>query len=482
MGFFQEFTSFKYADFSRKPLEVGIPRTSSSTIQDATQTLARTPKAELERLYFKDAQTFKIVNKYKRLLLQAGYRVVADNKTNQKQYDNFFEDIGQIGLHYKLKQLMERIIHDCTLYGHAYIERIYDESGNYIVDLKPVDAKLMDYVRDMKYVIMTDLQQNPLGYTMYVGYYSDAIGDMYPQGARVIPGFIFLRTERIANIIINPIGNGFEGIGLIEPAYDQITRKMNIEKSASNAIYNSADSLIYAVVGNEQRNPSTQLMNATLTTLKNLTTNKRAVFAHPTELNTLQVEQSPQVNEMLKYLRTDQAAAAGMSLSMAIGTGESNNKSTMNTERRDFNTDANAVAGTIADQFSSKILDVIYKVNGYGSKAVMIWNNVSMDDRSDMIPMLKTLSDMGSITSREARNYAKNVFDLETDDEEWELAQKALQSQMESLPEMPNQSPDSPINDGKEINPVKKTNGSNPLQTKKNISKSKDTYEDKSRQ
>lgn len=471
MGFLSEYTNYRYADFAKKIEEIGIPRTASSTIEDATKTLSRVPKNALETLYMQDAQTFKIVNSYKQLLLQAGYRIVAENKTNQKQYDTFFENMGQIGMHYKLDQLMERIIHDAVLYGHAYVERVYDQTGTKILDLKPVDAKLMDYVRDMKYVIMTDYEQNPLGYTMYVGYYSDAIGDTYPRNARVIPGYIFLRPERIANFILSPFGNGFEGLGLIEPAYKQITRKIAIEEAASNAIFNAADSLKYAIVGDATTKPSQTLMVNTMEALKKWTTNKRAVFSYPTTVGTLANEQSPQVTEMLKYLRTDQAAAAGMSLSMAIGTGESNNKSTMNTERKDFNTKLNAVANTLAEQFNHKILDVLMDVNGYGSQAFCKWNTISIEDRTEFVAELKTLYDMGSITPEEARNYAKNVLDLETDDEAYKLY-KEFQSQ--HLPDMPNQTPGKPYE-----NSQKTPNSNNPVATKKAIGKSKDNYEEK---
>jgi len=477
MGFFSDFNSNynfseNFASNSLNSYTMDLPRTASSTLQDAAQKLARVPRAELERLYIKDAQSFKMVNMYKRLLLQAGYRIISDNKTNQKQYDDFFKDIGKVGLHYKLEPLLERIINDCCIFGHAYLEKIYDESGTYLLDLKPIDAKLVDYVRDMRDMMMTDREQNPLGYTMYVGYYTDAITDAYPRGSKVLPSFIFLKPQRIVNFILNPISNGFEGMGIIESAYEQITRKMNIEASASNAIFNASESLIYAVCGDAQRSPSKPLMDATMNTLKNFTTNKRAVFSYPTEIKSLPIEQSPQVNEMLKYLRTEQAAAAGFSLSMAIGTGESNNKSTMNTERRDVNTQLNSVANNIATQFSSKVLDELYRINGYGSKAVMVWNNVSVDDRSDVVPMLKTLSDIGAITAGEIRNYAKNVFDLETDDEEWEKAQKEIQSQMEQLPNFPNQT-------GKKVETAIPTKTSkNPLQTKKNIDKSKNNYEE----
>lgn len=487
MGFLTDFTNNNYANFSKsKTQEVGIPRTVSSTLVDATQTINRVTREDLERLYITDAQTYKMVNSYKQLLLQAGYRIVAENKTNQKQYDQFFEELGKVGLHYKLPQLMERIIHDCVLYGHAYVERVYDTSGRYIVDLKPVDSKRMDYVRDLRYIIMTDLQQNPLGYVMNVGYWSDAIGDQYPNGARVIPSFIFLRNERIAHFILSPFGNGFEAVGLVEPAYNQITRKQKIEESASNAVYNATDSLIYAIVGDATRNPSVQLMNSTLTTLKNWTTNRRAVFAYPTTVASMPVEQSPQVQELLKHLRTEGAMAAGMSLSMAVGTGETNNKSTMNTERKDFDSKLNAIWFSLATQFTQKILDVIYEVNGYGSKAVMKANSVSTEDRTEFIGLLKTLSDIGKdtgvpvVTPREIRNYAKNVLNLETDEEDYAEYKRFT----EYLREMPNQSKDSPINDSetekaqvnnKQLDKNPKTK--NPIQTKKNIQSSKDGYE-----
>ena len=471
MGFLTDYTNYKYADFAKnKTPDVGLPRTSSYTLYDVAIDNRRVKRLDLEALYQQDAQTYKIVNTYKQLIIQAGYRIVSDNTTNQKQYDEFFGQIGKIGMHYKLDQLLARIIHDCVLYGYAYVERVYDETGTFIVDLKPVDAKLMDYVRDMKYMLMTNEEQNPLGYVMNVSYYSDAIGDPYPQGARVLPSYIFLRPERIACFLIGDFGHGFEGMGLVEPAYNQIKRKIEIEKAASNAIFNAADSLIYGVVGNDTKSPSNPLMNATLDTLKNFTTNKRAVFAYPTEIKTVPVEQSPQVRDFLKYLREEQAAAAGMSYSLALGTGEANNKSTMNTERRDFNTKLNAIARTISEQFDSKILDALKRVNNYGSDAKLKFNNVSTDDKADTIDQLMNLQKMGALAVSEIRNYAKNVLDLETDDEAYE--QEKAEALAQYNPNMPNQT-------GKQ-NEMPKNGAALPTPgVAKNIDKSKNKFEEK---
>ncbi len=472
-GFFQEFTGYRYADFSSKIDSVGVPKTASSTSSDSENYGTRVGRKYLENLFLTDAQVSKTINTYKKLLLQAGYRIVAEKKTEQKQYDEFFKEMGKVGMRYKLEQLLGKIIFDLSLYGMAYVERVYDTSGRYIVDLKPIDAKLMDYVRNTHNTIMTDREQNPLGYTMDCGYYSDGIGDIPPRGSKVTSGHIFLEPKRIACFILDPYGNGFEGMGKIEPAYKQITRKQKIEEAASNAIYNAADSLMYAIVGDNLRKPSEQLMNATLKTLQNWTTNRRAVFANPTQVGSMKVEQSPQVQELLKYLRNDQAIAAGMSLGLATGSGD-NNKSTQNTERKDFNTQLNAMAREIATQFTSKILDELYEVNKYSCKAAMVWNNVSVDDRTDMVGILKTLFDMQAISSKEARLYAKNVLDLETDDEEWEEFIKHT----ERLPEMPNVSEDAPLAKKEKKEVLNSKDTKNEIAVKKNIKKSKDNYEE----
>jgi len=452
MGFFENYIGYNTANFVTNIEEVGKPTTASSTIQDVSDRNSRVQRKELERLFITDAQTFKIVTAYKQLLLQAGYKISAINKTSQKQYDDFFNELGKIGMGYKLEQLLGRIIHDCVLYGYSYVERVYDITGARIVDLKPIDAKLMDYARDSNGLIVTDRLQRPVGFTMNVGYYSNTKGDPLPAGVKLNSGQIFLDKKRIACFIINPYSNGFEGVGMIEPAYTQITRKIKVEDAASNSIYNSADSLIYAIVGDANRSASAPLMTSTLDTLKKWTTNRRAVFPYPTQVNAMDVAQSPQVNEILKYLRQEQATAGGMSLSMAVGSGESNNKSTMNTERRDFNTRLNALADEISTQFNSQILDYLYDINNYGSKAKLIWNEISVEDRSGMIAYLKTLYDIKAISPEEIRKYARDVMFLETDDNAWKKF-------------FEDKSPES-------------TPKSNPLLAEKNIQNSKDNYEE----
>jgi hypothetical protein len=419
MGFLSEFTSYKYADFAQKDLEVGIPKTAATTQDDSAKILKRISRNELENLYLTDPQTFNTINTYKQLLLQAGYSINAINKTVQKQYDAFFEQIGKVGLHIKLEQLLDRIIQDVCLYGYAYIERVFNVEGNMIVDLKPVDAKLMDYARDMENRILVDVEQNPKGFTMRVGTSSGAKSDPLPPRIQLNSDQIYLKRERIACFTLFPYGNGFESMGIVEPAYVSIIRKLKIETAAANSIHNSAAYPVYAIVGDQQKSASKQLMQSTLGALQNLSSNRFMVFSHPTQIGTLNVEHSPQVEEMLRYLRTEQSAASGLALGFTVGSGETINRSTLNTQKEMLDIRMDALSSSLAEQFTSKILDPLYEMNGYGSKAVMKWNNVSTEDKLDTSKMLYDALDRKALTPREVRNYLKNILDVELDDKEF---------------------------------------------------------------
>lgn len=416
MGFFSDFTGFKHASFARQEINIGSPKTAATAQSDGTDAYKRVERTKLEEAYLQDPQTFNTINTYKQLLLQSGYKIIADNKTNQKQYDQFFENIGQIGMKMKLEQLMDRIIHDACLYGYAYVERIFDTNTGRMVDLKPVDAKLMDYARNEKNIIMTDQNQNPIGYTMKVGYGVKAYSDVLPKGIKINNDQIFVRAERIACFILFPYGNGFESLGIVEPAYRAIERKLKIETAVANTIYNSAASHMYAIVGDAQRGASKQLMTSTLDALQNFSYNRFGVFQYPTQLATLPVEHSPQAAEFLKYLRTEESAASGFALGFTVGTGEAVNRSTLGTQKEMLDVRMDSISFSIAEQFTSKILDVLYEVNEYGSPAKMIWNEISTEDKMDKAKILMDAIDKGALAPIEARKYILQSNDIEGDD------------------------------------------------------------------
>lgn len=417
------FSDFKHASFAKESYAVGTPKTVATAQSDGTDAYKRVKRSDLEMLYLTDPQTFNTINIYKQMMLQAGYKITAINKTNQKQYDEFFQQMGKVGMQIGLEQLMDRIIHDSTLYGYAYVEKVLERNGK-IVDLKPVDAKLMDYARNNDNMILINSSQNPVGYTMTVGYGVKAKGDQLPNGIKMNSHQIFISAERIACFILFPYGNGFESLGVIEASYKATERKHKIEDAISNVIYNTAAYPIYAIVGDGNQKASKQVMESTLSALQNFSYNRFGVFPHPTQLNTLQVEHSPQATELLGYLRSEQSASSGLATGFTIGSGEAINRSTLNTQKEMVDVRLDSVSWSIAEQFTKKILNPLKERNKYGSYAIMEWNEISTEDKVDKAKVLMDAIDKGIIAPVEAREYILRSNEIKPLDNEYKKLNK----------------------------------------------------------
>jgi len=389
MGFFSDFANqgFKHASFVDSSNPIGAPETPATTDQDGTDSYSRVDRLKIENLYLKDAQTFNTINTYKQVLLQTGYNIIAEKKGAQSQYDKFFEEMGIVGMNIKLEQLLDRLIHDTCLYGYAYVEKVYQ--GDRIVDLKPVDAKLMDYARNTKNQIVVNSAQNPVNGKVSLNH-----------------GQWFIPAEKIACFIIYPYGNGFESMGLVEPAIEDIERKIKIKTALANNIHNSAASHFIGIVGDD------------------LSYNRVATFAHPTKVESLNVQHSPQADEFMRVLRSEQSAASGLALGFAVGSGEAVNRQTLSNQREFMDMRMDSIAFYIAEQFNTKILDALYKVNRYGSKAKLVWNEICTQDKLEKTNLLMSAIQSGVIIPEEVREYVLQAFDLKPNEVEYNKAKK----------------------------------------------------------
>lgn len=428
MGFLDNFNN-NVAVFSSA--EVASPKTVAVSDKDQAQNSKRVDRSKLEDIYLTDPQSFNTINKSKQLIMQAGYEIRAEKKGVQSKYNEFFDDIGNIGMQMNLSQLFSYIYHDKFLYGCAYVERIYDTTGSTILDLKMIDPKLMDFARDKDGIIVVDKNQNPVGYTMDIGSAARGKGDKIPRHGIssniMLEGTqMFLLSFRIAYFRMFTYSNRFEAVGIIEPAIKDIDRKHKIETATVNSIYNTAAYPIIAYVGDNQRAASQTLMNSTLDAMQNLSHSRYMVFQHPTKIETLEVKHSEQVENTLRYFRANQSAASGMALGFSIGTGEAINRSTLSTQQKMLDISLDSEARNTAEEFNVQILDVLHKVNGYASKAKVIWGDVAAEDKSDKVKRLLDSVNAGVISPEEARTYILKSEDILEDEESFKKHNKSL--------------------------------------------------------
>lgn len=409
MGFLTEFAN-REANFAAS--EIGTPKSVAVSDEDQIQDALRVPRRELENIYLTDPQAFNTINKSRQLIMQAGYVLESFKKGTQGKYDDFFSNMGKIGMRTNLHQMLSYIHHDKLTFGSAYVERIYDKEQTEILDLKMIDPKLMDYARDAEGVIVVDKNQNPVGYTMNVGRrYSLYLGDDIPptiksQRAVVLKGTdIFLLAFRVAHFRMFPFGNRFESTGILEPAFKDIIRKHKIEDATVNSIHNTAAYPIVGYVGDNQRAASQTLMNSTLEAMQNLSHSRYMVFQHPTKLETLEVKHSEQVDNTLRYFRSNQSAASGMALGFSIGTGETINRSTLSTQQRMLDISLDSEAKATAEEFKVMILDELNRVNNYGSEAKLIWGTVAAEEKNEKVTRIMDAVSNAVIAPEEARPY-----------------------------------------------------------------------------
>jgi hypothetical protein len=440
MGFFLEFSGFKSASFAAERKDEGVignPKVSPTAQSDGPDSRARIDRKQLETLYLTDPQTLNTIDLYATIPIQAGYRIQSINKTNQRQYDEFFANIGKYGLVVGSKQLLTRLLTDTPLYGYAYVERIFgidDFNKVRIVDLKPVDAKLMDYARDTDGIIVVDEFQKPVGYTMNVGINSQVRGDPTPKRVNLDIGKVFLQEERIACFHFKSYGNGFESIGVVEAAALDIERKQKIKTAMANEIYNNAAYKVYAIVGDAQRSASKKVQEDTLTALQNLSYSRFGVFQYPTQLNTLKVEHSPQAEEFLRFERSEQATSGGIALGIAVGSGEAINRQTMGEQLGVLDMKFDGWIERFCEQFNQKILDYIYKYNEYGSKAELKWNDVSLEDKTSKANTLLSAIDKKVVSPEEVRKFILTAYDIEENKSAYqEFLNAAIEEQNKQL-------------------------------------------------
>jgi hypothetical protein len=440
MGFFSSFSG-KVANFAVS--EMGVPKTLAVSEDDQDYSIKRVPRYKLEEAYLLDPQTFNTVNKSKQLIMQAGYTIESDKKSVLKKYEDFFANIGKVGMRINLHQLFSYVFHDKFTYGSAYIERIYDRGLTEIMDLKMVDPKLMDYARDAEDIIVVDKYQNPVGYVMNVGRVGSK-GDDLPKREEQLSSAvvikeeqIFLRAFRIAHFRMFPFGNRFESVGIIEPSYLDLTRKHKIEDAAANSIHNTAAYPIVGYVGDSQRAASKNLMKSTLEAMQNLSHSRYMVFQHPTKLETLEVKHSDQVDQVLRYFRANQSAASGMALGFSIGTGEAINRSTLSTQQRMLDISLDSEARATAEEFKVLILDELNRVNKYGGEAKIVWGNVVAEEKNEKVSRLMDAVAMAVIAPEEARPYILVSENIKPNEEAYKKHISSEKTKPKKLPSKP---------------------------------------------
>ena len=288
--------------------------------------------AELEAAYINRPNVFNGINKIVQTVMSAESNIVSTNKTYADYINFFLSQIGSKGGQLSWLELKDKLIRYNCIYGNVWIELINNTSDNMVVDLDFIDPKKMDYAKDGTQNIALDVYGNPLGYVETIPAGVDLKGLKVitpPENVTMPQNGIYLPADRVAMFKFYTVGDGFYGIGLIEPAYLAIIRGMNMEQALANWTYNSGFPPRVVYVGDEHNPPNNQKIDNALKAVKELNYKQNLSIPYYNKVELLEAKSAGKIRENLEYFKESEVTALGIPKPFVTGGGEETNRATL---------------------------------------------------------------------------------------------------------------------------------------------------------
>ena len=379
----------------------------------ATPKITRVPKDELENCYLFDPITFNSINKHCQAIMSTRHELVARDEKVKSYFDNFLESIGRVGDDLTDDELIWNIFQHQMIYGEAWVETVFNKEETSIVDLVTIDPKRMDYLKDAMDNILLDKHGKPYGYVLEVPYgiETEGKGDDLPAEIKkevsVGTQKIFLLPKRIAHFKLYTCGDGFYGIGLIEPGYKSTLRKQNIEEAQTNSIYARGTYPLIDYVGDENHYPTPQMIQNAAKKLSEISHSRYLAFPNWHRVVPLEVKQSEIVDKTIDLLRQNQAASLGMPLAFATGMGESTNRATLSNQQKFLEFTLNDVVKRTIASFRKYIFRRICNLEHFKEVPYYKWGNINAEEVNEKAKRLTEYVRRGILRPEEdVRNFA----------------------------------------------------------------------------
>jgi len=386
-------------------------KTIPTTVQAPyPQEVKRVSAWDLETCYIFDPIIFNAINKNVQTIMAAGYKISCKDKKVENWFNNFLDNVGQVGGDITFNELLEVTFQNTMIYGRHYYETVLNQYQTAIVDLVSLDPKLIDYARDSMRRIVVDKYGKPMGYCQNLPYGLDITdkGDPVPEGSGIIliNRQIFILPERIAYFKLYTYGNRFDGLGLIEPAFRAIVRKQNIEEAQANSIYARGTYPIIDYVGNENHFPTPNMIKSATEKLADMAHNRYFAVPYWHKIEPIEVKQSEVVDNTMKWLRESASASLGMPMAFATGSGEATNRATLGTLQKFMEFSLKDIVGRVCAQMKQQVFRRICAYEGFDEIPDLIWGDIGAESLDDKALRLQNYVKVGALLPEMVQDFA----------------------------------------------------------------------------
>lgn len=408
MKLLSETFGFEEKKVKRLIFDAGIPdKQGQPAGKKTTPDLDRVDPAHLEKLYMIDPTIFNGINKIVQTIISAGYELKSTNSRTKKAYQDFFDNLGNSGNDITWDELLTQIFKHEILYGNAWVETIYNKKGNRIVDLDMIDPKKMDFAKKSSGDYALDKYGKPIGYieTLPYGISGEGLGDVHPEGVSKGANQIFFNPGRIAHFKLFTVGDGFKGIGLIEPMYQQAKWKLNIEKALANSVYNSGFPMKKIKVGDPNHEPNPEQIQNILNKIKDASNEKIIGLPYYVDVEYLQAKSAENMKDHLEYFNNQEVTALGAPKPFITGGGEETNRATLTNQERMFRQTLKDVIRRTCTSIKKYIFKRMAELEDkYRPIPDLVWKDIEETAEIDRAKVLLEAVKVGVLTAADIRD------------------------------------------------------------------------------
>ncbi|MHA1700705.1 MAG: hypothetical protein ACTSWK_00410 [Promethearchaeota archaeon] len=328
----------------------------SSTVKDNKIDISRIDLDQLEAIYITDALVRNSISASV-CLFDYKYKINASSAKIRTETEEFMRFINYDSLKLELAK-------NAFVYGDGWLEQVY--KGKELLGVVNLNPKRVDYQKDMNGRIELDAKGKIKGYVQKIGY-EQSSDDNIRGKVESINGVpcIKLKPEQIAHFYFDSVGEGWYGIGLIEPIYSITLGKNEAEMGLSHVINKVGFPIIINKIGTPEHQPTPEMIDKGLEIIKDLNYKSDLAIPYYMDIDTLKITRIEKLGEYLQYFIEQQITGIGIPGGIATGSGESINRSTLVTQVKMFMKINETRRKKQTNRFEDTVLRALAKSKGW---------------------------------------------------------------------------------------------------------------------
>ena len=353
----------------------------------------RVAKKELQNCFLKDAICTRAVNTYQSVIPQ--YSFVYENDKDKAFWEDWIKKSN-------FTHEFSEAIKDICIYGDAYMELM--KTNGRTVGVAELNPEYIDYQKEGDFgdQIKLDEHGNPVGYIQV------------PPGSFGSDKRILFSKDDIFNLRFQSAGDGFYGVGIIEPIYNITRWKLNLLEGYAEAVQKVGFPIKMIIVGDQQHEPGIEEMQQGLRMAKKIDTDKVGAIPYWSQFTMLEPKGAMSgIAEKIDNYIDQQIIGTGIPKPLLTGLGGDTNRQTLIYQTLDWERNIENKQRNLAFQCEGVLFKQVAIEHGIKTIPSFLWDPIGLKDKTELSKRLKTYYDIGLLSQKDIERIKPIIFEWE---------------------------------------------------------------------